>query len=303
MADFIKIPFLNPIQVLRTTSDYFAYDLIPQHEKKLNYCQKFQNDDYFTFQFRAITGAGYTATATLKNIYGNVAKTFTITTKLNQIITNYTYFEIRSILTGIADGIYYFSLSITKTGLGTYEFLSEPLHIATIQENTILLTYSNSVNAFDVCFDGYYTRSIEFQFRIEGGFTSEGFTPASKDTVYQNQIYDNYLIDSVPFFTKKLTIGGSIGIPNWTIEKVNRILSCNIIKINNISYCKNDGAKLEKLGADKFYPFMAWSIEMIESKNNYENTYIYKPTRVIGFEKIGIGVISENNYIIGQTNK
>ena len=299
MADFIKIPFLNPIQVLRTTTDYFAYDLIPQHEKKLNYCQKFQNDDYFTFQFRAITGAGYTATATLKDIYGNVAKTFTITTKLNQIVTNYTYFEISSILTGITEGIYYFSLSVTKTGLSTFNFLSEPIYIAATHENTILLNYSNSVNAFDVCFDGYYTRSIEFQFRIEGGFTSEGFTPASKDTVYQNQIYDNYLIDSVPFFTKKLTIGGSIGIPNWTIEKVNRILSCNTIKINNISYCKNDGAKLEKLGADKFYPFMAWSIEMIESENNYEKTIEDELIGVLGFGDVIIGVDGVDGYYLG----
>lgn len=272
MNEYIKIPKLNPIRILKADEN-FMVDSLPNHETKVNYLQKFQNSDNIRLQFHAIKGNYFfSATAYIKDVYGSVVKTILCYEKISNVVSDYTCFEINQTLSGIAEGIYFVQINIVKANNNDVILLSEPIHIKATHENTVLFEYYNDENEFDVIFDEALSHTVKFQLRVEGGFASDGFSPASKDTVYRNEIYDNVLLSSIPFATKKLTIGSSFGVPNWIIDIINRCFSCNNVKIDGLNYCKNDGSKLEAARLDKYYPFSGWIIDLVDSENTYSKT-------------------------------
>lgn len=270
MAQYIKIPHFNPVRIFRADTGSFAVDLLPDHEVRKDYCQKFQNDDFLTLQFQAATPINFIEAYLIRSDL-SIAKTLTVTQKFWQVISAFTVAEINEQLTGLAEGIYYLLIKINPNLTNEVQFYSEPIYIKAIHEGTMLIKYYNDENEFDVIFDSNNSPLINFFLRVEGGFSSDGLTPGSKDTVYTNQIFNKKLLSSIPYATKKITFGNAYGIPNWMVELINGILSHNHIFINNKQYNKFDGAKLEPARIDRFYPFASWVIEMIDSENKYSD--------------------------------
>lgn len=266
MANWIRLPELNPVKMI-DTADSFAYDKLASFEYKKRYCQKWNKSDTIQFQFSVLTGT-IAYTLYIKDVNSNIVKTLTIAPKTTTIVDAYTYYEAVYNSNDLADGIYFFVLTISKPGL-IKQFISEPQYILTSHENTVLIQYTNDINDFDVAFD-----NLTYYLRVEGGYLNSDYQFYSKDTIYKNQTFDSVLIDSIPFYTRKLSIGSSQGIPNWITKKINMIFSCNDIMVNDESVCKYEGAKLEPVRGDKIYPFSGWTIELIDSINAYSDEFV-----------------------------
>lgn len=143
-------------------------------------------------------------------------------------------------------------------GSGAYVLQSEFFELVASVEDagrkTVRISVTNSSNAFGVFFE-YRV----FEYRVEGGFYPKSLTPASNDTIYEEQQAQLDTLYSMPYDTYKLVIGGSAGIPDSFIQKLNRALSCDQIEVDGVRYTKTEGAKLEPSELDN-YPFRSWSI-------------------------------------------
>jgi|GEM_PF-1150274 len=146
---------------------------------------------------------------------------------------------------------------------------SEPFEIfATAPENTLLFEYKKTeVDGLVVWYEGFTP-----SFRIYGGINL--FKPGFEDTDFIDQEYNVTLLDSVVFRSFTLNVGNADGVPDWTVDKVNRILSCDILSADGDFYQKNDGAEWSLKRPDPTTSNQkVWSgasIEIIPVDNNDE---------------------------------
>ena len=268
MATNILIPHLNPVRLFKLTNDNFDYLKTKDWDTGHQYCQKFKTTDKLRIQFAVAQAWSWDSmSASLVDIYDNIISNLSI--GVVRVANGFEWKEIEKTLTGLS-GIFLLKISILE-GENEITYYSEPIEI-TEDENTILLEYSHDENDFDVIFFEYGSQvSKVFQIRVEGGFSTEGFKPASKDSMYIDQTHNAVMLSSIPFNTRELTIGGSLGIPNWLIDKINRIFSCNVVTVDGVGYCKSDGSKFEPTRIAG-YTSGGWKIELSESVNQYSLT-------------------------------
>lgn len=154
----------------------------------------------------------------------------------------------------LAEGEYYVLLEHLYGGSrghadNTYD-VSECIDVADEWEDTMLIKYSHNVSEFDVLFESSYGAAtypiFPFYFRAEMLLWDPEHN--SSDTAWEDQLNVIQQEQSIPFNLYDLTIGGNGGVPPWVTDKVNRILSCNKVLIDNVQFRKNSGAswKYEK---------------------------------------------------------
>jgi hypothetical protein len=276
--DVIKIPFLNPLRFHNIETGKFACETIPDFESQVLYLQKFSETDTIKIQFLLLKNKYFDQFIRIYDSKGNKIGNYVPVLKgeygplYDVFSTEDGFYEFS------ADNIYYIVLKVltlenVETGKYT-DFVSEPFVIISETDNTINITYTHNANRFDVAFfpnsSSLELREI-FQLRIEGGVPSYGFSPESKDTFYIDQPNDTVMLNSIPFNTYKFLFGGSSGIPNWMVNKLNMILSLSDVTINGHRYVKSDGSKLEPI-REKGYPYAAWQIEMIAPSPEFSLT-------------------------------
>lgn len=134
-------------------------------------------------------------------------------------------------------------------------------------ENTLLLQYRCKENKFDCLFKS--TRGAEsFYLRIPGGIKTSGYSFKSDDIEFIDQNRKVTLLSSIPYTIRKYIFGGSMGIPLWLADKLNRIFSCDEIEIDGIKTAKNNGAALE-LTSQENYKYVGASIELLYLDEGY----------------------------------
>lgn len=165
------------------------------------------------------------------------------------------------------EGFYYVELTYFKPEIETdVVIMSEVIDIKKDHPGTLLFTYKNSENNFDVIFD----TGIEFNMRVEG--TIENFEPASNDEMYIDQKRNVTKLYSLPYRLFTLFIGNAPGLPAWMNDKVNRIMSCNMIQIDGADFEKDEGAEWEFSRQDD-YPFFGMNIKIAPIENKFSNQY------------------------------
>lgn len=263
--NIVDIPFLNPIRfvpvgstALNFDSDWF-YNQIKYYEQKIQYFQKWIFGDTIKLQ---VTSNFAPVTIDLRDCKGNTINTFSFTVKPTAILDNgFTVYECSISVPVVTEGEYFFLLNIGSDAT-LEQFISEPQYFSAEDSLTFLWSYSHSYNKFDVVFK----TGIVFQFRCETSFGP--LTPKSHDTVWEDQPANLRTIDSIPYRQPKLCIGGRWGVPDWVIDKLNRILSCDTVLIEDRQYTKADGAQFETTAAEA-YPLRGWKIDIRETKNRY----------------------------------
>jgi len=90
--------------------------------------------------------------------------------------------------------------------------------------------------------------------------------PGAKDNVYEDQLLNMTLINSVPFRVWEFILGGVYGVPPYLIDRVARIFGCSDLSIDGRLYTKNEGAGFEGAPMD-LYPMQGWTIELREKLN------------------------------------
>ena len=285
-------------------------DLILPFQAPAYYHQKVERGDRFRFEVKCIDNIAHALTVI--NCQGVTVLTITESgsealpgdlTPAGDQLTTYLY-KLSDLSALTVDGVYYFLFSVTYDVSHSYQEISEPITLADTHPDTMLLEYSHSENKDDMLFEQMPgLRRI----RVEGYIAD--FQPQSSDTVYEDQDYNLDLLDSTAYRGWTFFVGRSDnGIPDWLLDKLNRIISLNYVLFNGKQYTKaSAGAKWNK-EASLTYPLYAANIEIREADNNegFEHTdtalNIYTvPGYPYAISSLVIGRTSPN-VIIGNTD-
>lgn len=272
MSNYIYIPKLNPISFRaaiyaaitqyqsKQFDDYRFEDMRLPWQQKTHYCQKIQQSDITYLQFISnFDPLPYE----IINQYGNVAGSGNAVQKRqDKYNPGYYAYEIAINWASYAAGGYYISLP-------SISYFSEPLIISEKFENTLLFTYFHTGYHEDVIFP----TGIKFSFRVEGNVGK--LLPKNKDQLYEDQKENPYTLSSKPYSAFELNIGGTFGVPDWVIEKMNYIWSCNNVLIDGKPFGKSSETKFELVGEDH-YPMRSINMEVMPGINR--GSKIISPT-------------------------
>ncbi len=183
---------------------------------------------------------------------GRVLLAVTCVQKLQDIRNpGYYAYECAISYATLPDGCY----TVQIITANTIEYVSELIQVAETFENTLLFSYFHSRFHEDVIFETF----IKFLFRVEGSFGR--LIPKNVSQYYEDQKMNNTLLSSKPYTAFSLSLGGSRGVPDWVIEKLNYIWSCNNVLIDGVSYSQQSAAELE-VKHEENYPLSAINMEV-----------------------------------------
>jgi hypothetical protein len=269
-----KFPYLNPIRFHQVNIGDFAYNQIPSFEYKRGYNQVYFHTDLPYIQILSEVSNPFMKIEML-DVYGTVKWTWWPSnsgmTYDGWFVWHWISYFPYAIQT--PSGIYVLKITISDSD-GTKLFYSEPINLVDSQENTLKLVYTHDQNEFDIRF---LNTPFSFMMRVEGGVKSDGIAPGGKFTMFQDLDYQSVMLQSQPFNVEKYTFGDSYGIPNWMADKINRIFGLTTVKINDIQYSRNEGAKIERVG-DSDYPLAGWTIDLVKTANPYSEQFEFAST-------------------------
>jgi len=140
-------------------------------------------------------------------------------------------------------------VQLQKVGLFTdfdYFIVSEPIHVKAYHENTILIKYSHSKNAYGI----FWETGIEMWIRVHASLTK--LQPDSKFNMYDDDEYNATLLSGVKYRTWQLTFGvGNNPVPAYLLDKFEEILLCDKLDIENILYTRPENSSMELSPVEK----------------------------------------------------
>jgi hypothetical protein len=267
------IPHLNPVKFHKLepteTAQYLTKHMdewnfgntVPSYQVRQVYAQPFQTSDKITLQFQSNFDEADHALE-LINCNERVFATLTLTKGAeSESEAGLFLYEVDEELTGFDEGYFYLRLTAD-----TLVMISEPIHIKEEHPYSVLIEYSNYKFKDGIIWES----GIELQARVGGHLKYK--QPASKDTFYEDQSLDMTTLDSVPYRIWELYVGGTTGIPDYLIDRINRMLGCSSFSVDGKSFSKSDGSKLEEKSADD-YSLRGWFVDLQESENPYSTEY------------------------------
>lgn len=277
MPDFTLIrPFINPMQFYKETPDsssryltkdfedwYFSDTILPW-EQRVSWHQPWQKSDTIKDQLHTNNGP---VTLLMYDEDDNLIDTI----PYNQVMPNFNdptlfIWQVDVDLSGYDEGCYYFKITFGSPVNLTLR--SENIILSDNIENTILLEFSQSTYREDMIFE----TGIQPTIRIPAVKKFKG--PASKNTLYEDQVLNMSMLRSINYRVWTLSIGGGKGIPDYMADKIDRMLGCKTVLLDNKYYIKTEGS-LEPSEEDS-YPLRGWTIDMREKTNrasrHFENT-------------------------------
>jgi hypothetical protein len=187
----------------------------------------------------------------------------------NQYEPEYFIYESSQALNVLPEGIYYL---LAEIGTGPNKrLISEPIEVSENLENTLLLQYKHRKYKGGVVFE----TGVEFSLRVHGFIRLQ--PPASKDTLYEDQVLDMTLVDSKPYRIWELVLfGPDGGLPDWMIDKLNWVFGCSDLRIDGKHYTKQEGAKIEEGDNIQNGLLRSYRIELREQINR--NSKVFSAT-------------------------
>lgn len=147
--------------------------------------------------------------------------------------------------------------------------------------DTVLLSYTHRKNEYDTIFDGRV-----FNFRVEGGINPGESTQAVSNEIFRDQRFDPHQTESVAYEIRTLTIGNTLGVPQWIGNKVNHIFDLSDVTVDRVPTTRNEGSVPEQTSLGEYNPLKVHKIKIEQSdKEIFEfNSNIEYPTTEIEFQ-------------------
>lgn len=136
-------------------------------------------------------------------------------------------------------------------------------------EDTVLFEYTNSKNEYDTIFIDNEVQK-KFQFRMDGGFSSDGIKYLSEVEFRRNQRQSIQKQYDMPYTKHTLIIGDNMGVPAWVAEKINLIMALDNVTIDGTSYIRSEDSIPEQNKIADFYPYFNYTF-ILESAENVFN--------------------------------
>lgn len=269
MANIIYIPLLNPVRFVeldpvqlpqyltKHLDDYWFSEQLQGYETVINVKQKYQTSDTIYLQFESNF-----ASIQLQVI--DCDQTVLLTQAATQIRANkylagYYVYEITLSLAAFTSvNTIWLKLSL---GLGSKFMISEPIELAETWPGTILFQYNNSKYHGDVIFE----TGIVFGFRCEA--VLRRLEPANERTAYRDQKLNPTTLKVRPFRAWELGIGHRTGVPDWIIDRMNWIWSCDNVLADGKSFAVLEDSKFEDKEIHPQYPLRHWTLSVQEGIN------------------------------------
>lgn len=241
--------------------DNLQYQLTPDFQTKKCYFQKFTTQDSPVIQ---ILSDYDTIEIKLYDIQTELLEQTFSAIEVPTLILNETFkcYQAEINFGTVPEGEYQLVVSYIDEADEEIFYYSEPISIKEVHENTVLIEYANSENAFSMILDTGYIGQI----RVEAAILN--FKPGSDDVIYNDQERNSTTLYSLPFRQFQFFLGDAEGLPDWIIDKVNRAFSFNILSLDGKTYNKLDGAKFEEKRLD-LYPFSGQVIDIMPVENGF----------------------------------
>lgn len=259
MDKIFNIVPLNPFSFNGDKPDWYYFN----HAAEKCYYQLFETGDTTMFQILSEV-EDFTATIIDFETNETVKNLIPVNQETNVIGQDFEVYNVTVNFSDVPEGYYY--ILVEWNDGGQRELYSKPIHLLENHEGTLLFEYKNSRNDFSVIF----TEDTVFHLRVEG--TIQNFEPSSDDEIYNDQKRNATLLSSTPYRLFKLFVGDAKGIPDWMADIVNRIMSCDTVKIDGHFFNKEEGATWEVNRFDE-YPFSGLSIEIQPTFNLFNEEF------------------------------
>lgn len=256
---FLKVGTNYPLQYhfKQMDSDFFS-NRIARYSQQQPYFQMWQTNDSFDIQF--IT-EGLSATLQWINCRGTVVESIALTQTANPAITGDKQLYIGTVdFDDLEPGEVYYLLATFGVGPGERQFVSEPIMVDVDLPETLLFEYSNSVNQTDMIWN------VPFSTRMRVDGYIQNFLPGGRTTRYEDQPLDLMTLEGEPTRSYQLLIGSNYGVPDWVIDKINRILMLDTLTIDGVAYTVDKDAQLEAIETPGA-PMAYWTVRIREANN------------------------------------
>lgn len=267
---------MSQIKISKYSSLNFSHDWKRSFERDEPYIQKFAPTDNIVVQYSVPSNRNMTVTLTDGN-----GQQSTINQISKGSYTDYAGF-VRNVfefyISGRDTGNYRLEIKQKEETTAYTDFCIVPYECL---DNTVLLSYVNRINDFDVIFTENESDFTEFDFRVEGGFlpSETSFLVESND--FRDQRHSLTQLSALPYKKETLTIGNNKGVPIWAGEKINLLFSVSTIKINGMEYVRSEGSTPQINVIAERYPKYIFKIEL-ERYDNYNSGFDLPNFKVLG---------------------
>lgn len=274
MANTLYDSFLNPVKfhqldnvqipnyVSRFMDDWAFRRTIQPWQQDICFYQPWGQSDSIRLQYTANFGP---FVLRMYNYLGQLVLTQSFNDVMqDELRPTYYIKQIAVSLAGFDPGKYFF---VRDTG-GVLTY-SEPFEILDAEDSGIMLTNQNPTLYIEYSHYESY-QGVKFftpfapSIRVPAVLRYK--SPGAKDNVYEDQLLNMTLVNSVPFRIFDFTLGGNYGVPPYFIDKIARIFGCSSLSIDGRLYTKNEGAQFEPALLEN-YPSAGYSIELREKLN------------------------------------
>jgi hypothetical protein len=163
-----------------------------------------------------------------------------------------------------------YSFKIVSSYSSPTSFVSEPYSAKEDHPNTLYFRYHNSINDHDTLFQ-YNNFDPLFAFRVYGKI--DELQPDTDATAFDEQEKDLEQLNSSPFRTHRLFVGGDNGVPDWVLEKLNWIWACDETSVDGILFVKEPESKWEIKRLENYFCYgVAASIREKSVMTPYRHT-------------------------------
>lgn len=140
-----------------------------------------------------------------------------------------------NVLTGLSVGRYY--ITIDDIPCDEFRVTDDALTLS----KTTLIQYSFKDNkqredVIAVLDNVHYF----FDWRVPGGFKDSGWSFGVSNEQFTTQRQQLVELYAREYTTKTFTLGGSVGVPVWYGDLLNRLLTCNYVYFNGVRYVRNE---------------------------------------------------------------
>jgi hypothetical protein len=245
-----------PQYLTKYFDDYWASEQLQPYETNIVYKQKYQTSDTIYLQFESNFAS---IQLSVIDCDQNVLLTQAATqVRANKYLAGYYVYEITLSLAPFSAGTVWLKLSL---GLGSKLMISEPIELAETWPGTVLFQYNNSKYHGDVIFE----TGIVFGFRCEA--VIRRLDPGNERTAYRDQKLNPSTLKVRPFRAWELGIGHRTGVPDWVIDKMNWVWSCDNVLCDGKSFAVLEDSKFEDKEIHNQYPFRHWTLNIQEGIN------------------------------------
>lgn len=273
MANQILIPKLNPLQWVEESpgiiaqfkskhmDDFWFSEQRRDFETKVDFKQRWLTVDSIPQQYESNFDP---IQIDIINCSKQVVLSFNATKKSANIYQPGFYaYEVNMSLASLPQGTYF--AVMTLGGSGT-KAITEPFEVIrnseTALKNSLLFQYTDSKHHGDVLFQ----TGIQFNFRLDNAMITR-LDPRSNTTRWRDQEESPRTLKSRPFRTWDLVMSFRDGMPDWVIEKLNWIFSCETVKIDGKLYTAFEEGDFEEIEIDSSYPMRTWKLVIQEGIN------------------------------------